>query len=71
MNPILSQLIAKANEKAKNDFMDFPDYDQTNPITTMPEALTVLLFDYAEDFELSEVYDFFNCCFICRENLNS
>lgn len=60
MNPILHQLLAKANEKAKRDFMDFPDYDEENPITTIPEALTVLLFDYTEGFETSEVYDFFN-----------
>lgn len=62
MNPIEKTIIDRANLLCKNAFMDFPDYDENNPITTLAEALTVFVFDSFQDNDIdsSEIYDFLN-----------
>lgn len=62
---ISSELIKLANKKAASEFMDFPDYDKKNPITSLEEALTVLMHDELDELEPSEVYDFL------KETLNT
>lgn len=47
------------NIEAKNGFMDFPDYDEDEPIGTA-DSLVVLYFDYVDDdIEFNKLYDFF------------
>jgi len=61
MENIEKLIIDKANYLCKNAFMDFPDYDEENPITTLADALTVIIWDDLQlDCDSSEVYDFFN-----------
>jgi len=60
MNPIEKTIIDRANLLCKNAFMDFPDYDEENPLTTLADALTVFVFDAFQDNDIdsSEIYDF-------------
>ena len=55
------KLISLGNKTAKENFMDFPDYDPDNPITDLASALTVIISDSQDntsDLESSEVYNF-------------
>lgn len=52
-------IIQKANDYASGNFMVFPDWDETQKMGTLPEALTVLLFDMMEDIPNEKAYDFF------------
>jgi hypothetical protein len=48
------------NIDAKNAFMDFPDYDENNPLE-IADSLVVLYFEYVEDdIEFNKLYDFFS-----------
>jgi hypothetical protein len=48
-----------ANEIAKKNFMDFPDYDENQPLG-IEDSLVVFYFDYVtDDIEFNELYDFF------------
>lgn len=48
------------NNDAKNAFMDFPDYDENEPLETA-DSLVVLYFDYVDDdIEFNKLYDFFD-----------
>lgn len=60
MKLIEQKIIDKANFMCETYFMDFPDYDKDNPITTLSDALTILVLDALQDDELdsSEIYDF-------------
>lgn len=59
MKKIEQAIIDQANIFCKKSFMDFPDYDEANPITNLADALTVLIFDSFDndEFDSSEVYD--------------
>ncbi|WP_289035655.1 hypothetical protein [uncultured Flavobacterium sp.] len=54
-----STIIEFANYTAIKSFMDFPEYDKDDPITGVPDALTILFSEYAEDFDSSDLYDYF------------
>lgn len=59
-NP-LEKLIALANQTCKESFMNYPDYDEDNPITTIEEALTIFVLEgLPENAEVSgeDIYDF-------------
>ena len=55
------EIIEKANLLCEAAFMDFPEYDKENPITTLSEALTAIIWDSLQlERDSSEVYDFIN-----------
>lgn len=56
---IMNALLANANNIAERDFVCFPDYDKDNPIIDLPAALTVLLNDSLEEFDIVDIYSFF------------
>lgn len=61
MENIEKSIIEYANSLCKSAFMDFPDYDEENPITTLVDALTVIVWDSTQlECDSSEVYDFLN-----------
>ena len=74
MNTIKYRIIIRANEICKTNFMEYPDYDEDNPITTLVEALTVFVVKDGEmhAFDSSEIYDALNYRVnaISRENKN-
>ena len=52
-------LIKLGNDEAQKNFMDFPDYDENEPLG-IEDSLVVLYFDYVEDdIEFNKLYDFF------------
>ena len=60
---IIPQLIKLADEIASTRFMDYPDYDEDNPITTLAEALTIFVqesMSNTDEIDLTEVYDEFD-----------
>jgi hypothetical protein len=57
----LNKLIPIANQICKESFMNSPDYDEDNPITTIEEALAVLVMEalpHDADISGEDVYDF-------------
>lgn len=57
----LQKLVPLANQICKDAFMDHPDYDEDNPITTIEEALAILVMEaLPHDVDISgeDVYDF-------------
>ena len=60
---ISSQLIKLANDIASYSFMDYPDYDKDEPITSLAGAITIFVQESMrsrDEIELSEVYDEFD-----------
>ena len=57
------ELITLANKVAKESFMDYPDYDEDVPITTLAEAITLWIdssLPHDTDIESDVLYDFIN-----------
>ena len=59
-----NKIIDLGNEIAKRDFMDFTDYDPETPLTTLAEAIAVIIessfYDTYQGAELNsaELYDY-------------
>jgi hypothetical protein len=53
------QIIQKARQLMKNDFMQFPDYDP-HVRTYLADALMILLTEQLEEIPQDKVYDFFD-----------
>jgi hypothetical protein len=55
------KLIEIANRICVENFMNYPDYDKDNPITTLPEALALFIWEatpHDVDIESDKIYDF-------------
>lgn len=60
MEKTKATLIDIANKICMRNFMDYSDYDEDNPITTLAEALAVFVQEgmpHGLEIESSEVYD--------------
>jgi len=56
-----TKLIELANQIAKRNFMNYPDYDQDNPIRDLAGALTILIGEslpHDSSIESQEVFDY-------------
>jgi hypothetical protein len=50
-------IIAKAIEFCKADFMQYPDFDDTIPLS-LADAITIFLSQELEEIPTEEIYDF-------------
>jgi hypothetical protein len=55
-------IIQKALEVVRTDFMQYPDFDEELEFT-FNDALTVLLSQYIDEVDSSEIYDFVSAFF--------
>ena len=56
-------IIQRANDLCRGNLMDYPDYDEDDPITSLAGALTIILgedYDWVaeNDIETNELFDF-------------